>query len=162
MWRYLPTQLVVCSAWHEQIQWLYNERDVILNYRRLDCLFNRLLWHRSKRTPKLRVTGLCEWIGFHRWPVNSPHRCPVTRKMFPFDDVIVNIQAVNWWHAIRLTNIPLSAINDEADTKSYLDNDNKCANPIMWKFYVKSYGRSRERIKIRWKYCTKYCVYIGL
>ena len=23
----------------------------------------------------------------HRWPVNSPHKGPVTRKMFPFDDV---------------------------------------------------------------------------
>ena len=27
--------------------------------------------------------------GFHRWPVNSPHKGPVTRKMFPFDDVIM-------------------------------------------------------------------------
>ena len=23
--------------------------------------------------------------GIHRWPVNSPHKWPVTRKMFPFD-----------------------------------------------------------------------------
>ena len=28
--------------------------------------------------------------GFHRWPVNSPHKGPVTRKIFPFDDVIMN------------------------------------------------------------------------
>ena len=27
--------------------------------------------------------------GIHRWPVNSPHKGPVTRKMFPFDDVIM-------------------------------------------------------------------------
>ena len=26
--------------------------------------------------------------GIHRGPVNSPHKWPVTRKMFPFDDVI--------------------------------------------------------------------------
>ena len=26
--------------------------------------------------------------GIHRWPVNSPHKGPVTREMFPFDDVI--------------------------------------------------------------------------
>ena len=26
----------------------------------------------------------------HRGPVNSPHKWPVTRKMFPFDDVIIN------------------------------------------------------------------------
>ena len=29
--------------------------------------------------------------GIHRWPVNSPHKGPVTRKMFPFDDVIMVI-----------------------------------------------------------------------
>ena len=28
--------------------------------------------------------------GIHRWPVNSPHKRPVTRKRFPFDDVIMN------------------------------------------------------------------------
>ena len=27
--------------------------------------------------------------GIHRWPVNSPHKWPETRKMFPFDDVIM-------------------------------------------------------------------------
>ena len=27
--------------------------------------------------------------GIHRRPVNSPHKGPVTRKMFPFDDVII-------------------------------------------------------------------------
>ena len=30
--------------------------------------------------------------GIHRWPVNSPHKGPVTRKMFPFDDVIMVIR----------------------------------------------------------------------
>ena len=28
--------------------------------------------------------------GIHRWPVNSPHKWPVTRKMFLFDDVIMS------------------------------------------------------------------------
>ena len=27
--------------------------------------------------------------GIHRGPVNSPHKWQVTRKMFPFDDVIM-------------------------------------------------------------------------
>ena len=27
----------------------------------------------------------------HRWPVNFPRKWPVTRKMFPFDDVIMEI-----------------------------------------------------------------------
>ena len=29
-------------------------------------------------------------LGIHRGPVNSPHKGPVTRKIFPFDDVIMN------------------------------------------------------------------------
>ena len=28
-------------------------------------------------------------LGIHRSPVNSPHKWPVTRKMFPFDNVII-------------------------------------------------------------------------
>ena len=27
--------------------------------------------------------------GIHRWPVISPHKGPVMRKIFPFDDVII-------------------------------------------------------------------------
>ena len=29
--------------------------------------------------------------GIHRGPVNSPHKWPATRKMFPFDDVIMTM-----------------------------------------------------------------------
>ena len=32
----------------------------------------------------------------HQWPVNSPHKGPVTRKMFPFDDVIMVEFRVPW------------------------------------------------------------------
>ena len=37
--------------------------------------------------------------GIHRWPVNSPHKGPVTRKMFPFDDVIMG--RAYCWHESR-------------------------------------------------------------
>ena len=33
--------------------------------------------------------------GIHRWPVNSPPKWPVTRKMFPFDDVIMSRRKTN-------------------------------------------------------------------
>ena len=33
--------------------------------------------------------------GIHRGPVNSPHKWPVTRKMFPFDDVIMMAKDIN-------------------------------------------------------------------
>ena len=37
--------------------------------------------------------------GIHRWPVNFPHKRPVTRKMFPFDDVIMNTALLDSTHA---------------------------------------------------------------
>ena len=45
---------------HIFLQWRHNERDGVSNHQRLDCLLNRLLRYRSKKTSKLRVTGLCE------------------------------------------------------------------------------------------------------
>ena len=36
----------------------------------------------TNKTSKLRVTGLC--AGIHRWPVNSPHKGPVTRSVDVF------------------------------------------------------------------------------
>ena len=38
--------------------------------------------------------------GIHREPANSPHKWPVTRKMFPFDDVIMR-----YWPSGKVTLI---------------------------------------------------------
>ena len=42
------------------LQWRYNERNDVLNHRRLVCLFNRLFKPDKKKMSKLRITGLCE------------------------------------------------------------------------------------------------------
>ena len=36
-------------------------------------------------------------LGIHRWPVNSPHKGPVTRIMFLFDDIIMIFFSVGYW-----------------------------------------------------------------
>ena len=36
--------------------------------------------------------------GIHRGPVNSPHKWPVTRKLFPFDEVIMTRTGLNPGH----------------------------------------------------------------
>ena len=41
------------------LQWRYNGRDSVSNHQPHDCLLNHLSRRRSKKTPKLRVTGLC-------------------------------------------------------------------------------------------------------
>ena len=69
------------------LQWRHNEHDSVSNHQPHECLLNRLFGRISKKTSKLHFTGLC--AGIHRWPVNSLHKWPVTRKMFPFDDVIM-------------------------------------------------------------------------
>ena len=68
-------------------QWRHNGRSGLPNRQPHDCLLNRLFRHRSQKTSKLRVTGLCE--GNSPVTVNSPYKGRVTRKMFPFDDVII-------------------------------------------------------------------------
>ena len=53
----------------------------------------------DKKTSKLCVTGLC--AGKSPGPVNSPHKWPVTRKIFSFDDVIMYLS----YHQQRLPEI---------------------------------------------------------
>ena len=72
------------------LQWRHNGRDSVSNHQPYDCLLNRLFRRRSKKTSKLRVTGLCARNS--PGPVNSPHKWPVMRKMLPFDDVIMCMQ----------------------------------------------------------------------
>ena len=50
----------------------------------------------SKHQSSASLAFVC---GIHRGPVNSPHKWPVTRKMFPFDDVIMTYWCpVTPWH----------------------------------------------------------------
>ena len=69
----------------------HNGHSSVSNHQPHDCLHNRLFRRRSQKTSKLRATGLC--VGNSPGPVNSPHKGPVTRKMFPFDDVIMKSAA---------------------------------------------------------------------
>ena len=41
------------------LRWRQNGRDSVSNHQTHDCLLNRLFRRRSKKTSKLRVTGLC-------------------------------------------------------------------------------------------------------
>ena len=64
--RGMPSLDTVLPQWwqtarcpRETLQWRHNEQDGVLNHQRLDNLLNRLFRSRSKKTSKLRVTGLC-------------------------------------------------------------------------------------------------------
>ena len=51
-------------------------------------VYTTVFWGADQRKYQSSASLAFVW-GIHRWPVNSPHKGPVTRKMFPFDDVIM-------------------------------------------------------------------------
>ena len=71
------------------LHWLHNVCHGVSNHQRLDLLLNRLFRRTPKKTSKLRVTDLSEGNSLMTGPVDSPHRGPSRRKMFPFDDVLM-------------------------------------------------------------------------
>ena len=95
--RWRLDHLLICLT----LRGRHNDQDGVSNHQPHGCLLNRLFRRRSNKTSKLRVTGLC--VGNSPGPVNSPHKGPVTRKMFPFDDVIMIFKPNEYmWHC-RLT-----------------------------------------------------------
>ena len=97
----------------------------------------RFIQAQIKEKSKLRVTGLCEG--------NSPGRWPVTRKMFPFDYVIMPITAgTRWWHC-KFLNIfskwyfcHVIAMGYDPPQNMQLENIN-----LIWTIH---YG-----LRLRWK-----------
>ena len=83
LWRQSPT---ATGSHSHTLLWRHNGRDGVSNHQPRGYLLNRLFRRWSKKTSKLRVTGLCAGNS----PVTGefPAQGPVMRKMFPFDDVI--------------------------------------------------------------------------
>ena len=54
----------------------------------LTIVYSTVYSHADQRKHQSSASLAFVW-GIHRGPVNSPHKWPVTRKMFPFDDVIM-------------------------------------------------------------------------
>ena len=75
----------ICVSVHSALQCRHNELDGVSNHQPLYCFLNRLSRGWSKKTSKLRVTGLCEGNS----PVTGefPAQTASNAQMFPFDDV---------------------------------------------------------------------------
>ena len=55
----LPWITSILSEGRMTLRWRHNGRDCVSNHQPRDCLLNRWFRHRTKKTSKLRVTGLC-------------------------------------------------------------------------------------------------------
>ena len=69
----------------------------------------------------------------HRWPVNSPHKWPVTRKMFPL-----------WRHHDRISTPVVRQPNKTIRWASQYEN----SLLTIWKFHYKDRAASRRLIVI--------------
>ena len=80
------------SGWPHSLRRRHNERNGVSNHQPHHCLlFPSFIQPQIKENMK----SLRQWpLWGDRWPVNSRHKGPVTRKIFPFDDVIMNTGSV--------------------------------------------------------------------
>ena len=113
---------------HCSLQWRLNEHDVISNQPH-DCLLNRLFKRRSKKTSKLRGTGLC--VG------NSPETGEFpTQRASNAENVSI------WWR---------HSCNSLKVRKAYMSNVCCWAiyylNPCL--LYVNSFGRTLTKISVK-------------
>ena len=94
-------KLCVDSGWWlVEAQKVFTSRynDVIMNTMAsqvtsltIDC--STLYLGADLRKHQSSAASLAFVRGIHRWPVNSPHKGPVKRKMFPFHDVIMGVES---------------------------------------------------------------------
>ena len=93
--------------------------------------------------------------GIHRWPVNSPHKRPVTRKMFSFNDVIMHYQHV-WPRGIQspgdqsVTSFR-PALQQTSQTATLKIHD----DVIKWKHFPRNWPFVRGIQLSRWILHTK-------
>ena len=100
------------------LPWRHNWRDSVFNHQPHDCLLNRLFRRRSKKTSKLRVTGLC--VG------NSPEAGEFPAQMAS------NAENVSiWWRHHELGSSPVPAHDLE-----------------VWVPYVTEAGAWRDKVAL--------------
>ena len=107
------TWYLVFAAYITTLQWRHNERDGVSNHQPHYCILNRLFRRKSKKTSKLRVTGLCAG--------NSP----VTGE-FPAQRASNAENVSIWWryHEIHLISSSLQIAELSVTAKLYHDNHN--------------------------------------
>ena len=116
--------------WHrinKSLRWRHNGPDSVSNHQPHDCLLNRLFRHRSKKTSKLRVTGLCAG--------NSPGTGEFTAQMASYAE---NVSI--WWrhHVFKLVYIEniLNKFAELVRMNLNWDSVNKVAGLYVYMVYL--------------------------
>ena len=67
-------------------------------------VYSTVYWDADQRKHQSSASQAFVW-RIHRGPVNSPHKWPVTRKMFPFDDVIMRNSNLAFHYTSAYVNV---------------------------------------------------------
>ena len=106
------------------LRWRHNERDSVSNHQPHDCLLNRLFRRRSKKTSKLRVTGLC--VG------NSPGTGEFPAQMASYAENV----SIWWRHHTRCGMETISSSRGESTShRQILLSRNQWCGTLLF-FYV--------------------------
>ena len=102
--------LKIFGKWRPfSLQWRHNGHDGVSNHWPDSRLFLNFCLGADQRKHQ-SYASLAFVRANHRWPVDSPHKGPVQRKMFPFDDVIMCLglnvlsQGNIWSHVTNITH----------------------------------------------------------
>ena len=83
-------QVCICVTLWREVWYVSHYSDIVMSamssqITSLTIVYSTVYSGADQRTHQ-NSASLAFVRGIHRWPVNSPHKGPVTGKMFPFDD----------------------------------------------------------------------------
>ena len=98
LWWWHNKAWVMCIS----LQWCHNGRDSVSNHQPHDCFLNRLFRRRSKKTSKLRDTGLCAGNspGTGEFPAQRASNAEDVSIWWRHHDFFVRTVYVKWWSCI--------------------------------------------------------------
>ena len=137
----MPSILITYTI---SLQWRHNERDGVSNHQPHDCLLKHLFRRRSKKTSKLRATGLCE------------RNSPVTGE-FPAQRVSDAENVSIWWrHHVNEIRCSIDVIMKSitfSEVRSFAINMLHCDSIAFTLF------KHPNNSYLRWRIITWLCAF---
>ena len=121
------------------------QHDDVIKWKHFPRYFVKSIVYSGADQRKYQSSASLAFVrGIHRWPVNSPHKGPVTRNMFPFDDVIMTKASdVELW--FFLSSAPEQTLEQTIETTVIWDTAAPIMTSLRWKFHFRMHF-------VEWRY----------
>ena len=98
------TKRIVIIGWGNSLQWRHDGLDSVSNHQPHHCLLSRLFGRRSKKTSKLRVTGLCEGnsLGTGEFPTEITNNAENVSIWWRHHDLFDSWLLTTTWTSVAL------------------------------------------------------------